>query len=543
MLCLKQFEKSRALKYVSLAALVSLLNLTACSKSKDKAEDPYVFVAPSKLAKIDITNASQLFVTGTNTTGLLADNTALKPSTLYKVTPEGVVHEVSYLDETGAVTTTYDYPVKIDSPDERYATFQFSSGVTYLVRKDDGKAYILGDAAENFPNGIKPITNLKKDLASSGDDLAFWGNQSTLPYNGDPTSNQTIIKGVFRDGNIEKQIVSASGEGSETFSMDKNGNLIYLSAAYGQGTARFRTGAGTFLKLADVSSFWTTSEGHIVTVANVQQASMNAVKDMTTDQVLTEHYNGDKVFWLSNTLPAKIEIFRTDGIPSSDPQAFCASTASAGGCFGYTTTITLSSSDAKTAISEITAAGVSGLTYDDTGVIVQSAPNTMGYYVFGGTSFWSKSTDIRFDNYSFATTNGHSGLPFACRSGRFIAQFNAPFLKDYRLLTLIDETNFALTSYLFLGGTKPVCTSSSIYAVGIDENIYQFDMTTRTSKKIVVENVLEVTGLTFGGGETLSVQGKLNDGSAFLGNVDATGQLKILSRISTGQITIITPLN
>ncbi|HET9236128.1 MAG TPA: hypothetical protein VFO10_02685, partial [Oligoflexus sp.] len=119
---------TRFIKIIIISLSTALI--TGCGKDSNSSGST---AGPAvRIGSMDISDASQLFVTGPNSTGLfLAGETELKPLTLYKYVGEGkVVKEVSYQDEAGNPVTVTTYPTEVSSPDSRLVFFKFSDEAT-----------------------------------------------------------------------------------------------------------------------------------------------------------------------------------------------------------------------------------------------------------------------------------------------------------------------------------------------------------------------------------------------------------------------------
>ncbi|RZA26369.1 MAG: hypothetical protein EOP10_03910 [Proteobacteria bacterium] len=83
------------------AACLTMMSVSCGKKDSDNGNG-LSFV---RLGGINISDAKQLFVTGSNTLGLTQSGGTLKSNTLYKVTADGVIQEVSYTDENNQTIT------------------------------------------------------------------------------------------------------------------------------------------------------------------------------------------------------------------------------------------------------------------------------------------------------------------------------------------------------------------------------------------------------------------------------------------------------
>lgn len=93
----------------------------------------------NKLSKIDIKNSNTLFIAPSKNNVKSADQS----NRLFKITNDGIVEEVSYLDESGErITETFvpEMIYSIPKSDYLVATINYSN---YLIRKSDGAVFVL----------------------------------------------------------------------------------------------------------------------------------------------------------------------------------------------------------------------------------------------------------------------------------------------------------------------------------------------------------------------------------------------------------------
>jgi hypothetical protein len=477
-------------------------------------------------------------VTGSDAAGLFLNGaTGLRASTLYKVTSEGVVEEVTYTDSEGNPTTVTYYPTEVSSPDPSLIFFRFSDGSGYLVKKDDGKAYLLGEYSKAL-NGYLWITGVQRDFGASEDQISFWGKQ----YQDDST--YAVVWATFESGSMVKKVMSANGDSVEQFSNDTNGNLVYSSTSNSVLGIKQRNAGGTFSKLAEATRFWATNKGHI-NVLRDQASDGNYILDQTSGSVLQSdtskvtklYFPGNSTYSNISTVSSIDRIYIDD---RSNQSSACAATAAKiSSCgTGNTKIYTLTSNNPLTAVSEADAYDEFEIRYDSTGFISSKERANDYLSVYSDSNGWQQMGQLTldFDQY-FIFDSGT--FPFNCRINNIGVQLDT----NYKYLKLINEDTMSIDAYGFKGRTQPVCAGSLLYAVGDDEKIYAFNVETKTSSVISIDGVLDITSFQVSGPDTIAVQGHLTDGSSFFGNVDSKGNLTVISKLATGSISIIAPLN
>ena len=127
------------------ALLASGIVFWSCNKPEENQ---------SRFAKIDMKDAALLFIAPSNSTTRSATKSSTEQNRLFKITDDGIVEEVSYLDEDGnEINESYmpemiyhisnsDYfVVTIRRPYD--GSFTGYSSNNYLVRKSDGAVFLL----------------------------------------------------------------------------------------------------------------------------------------------------------------------------------------------------------------------------------------------------------------------------------------------------------------------------------------------------------------------------------------------------------------
>lgn len=505
---------------VFVLSLAFMTFVGACSKNNSPGSGSVGSSGTARIGSMSITDAKQLFVTGENTQGLLlAGDASLKPKTLYKITEAGVVQEVTYTDQDGQEVTVAYQPTEISSPDSRMVIFQFPDGSSYLVRRDDGKAYLVSDSSITGISG--PVKNIQKDRTGDTSNLYFWGIQG-----------QAVVRGYFENGNLVKTVMSASGDSVVNYATDSKGNMVYSVYSYDGSDYKMRSFNGTFSKLTNVSAVWTTAAGNLISAGDdgktfINRTSGETLKDASSieNQLLGSSQFGvgfdfAKISNSSENFKVCIGVDQTwcsqeDDYytPAGDTEAIIAQ---------------INAINSKFQIRSVS----------DKYLQISGPTNTSWYFQYGTNGVFSSGYPMSMDFNSSSTINGET-LPFLCRSKNLIFQF----IRAGEVMTLTNEDDLTMNAYEFLGNSQVVCLDDYIYAVSEDESIYRFDVANKIGQKFEIEGVLDISSFSVASTSSISVQGRLTDGSSFFGTVDGEGKLTVISKIATGQISIIAPLN
>jgi len=124
------------LNKIGIAMLAAAVVFGSCSKDKNN----------SQLAKLDIKGAASLFIAPSGSGGTRSTTDGV--NRLFKISDDGVIQEVSYLDEDGnqiEETLVPEMMYFIDNSDYFVAVFRNPNGIGsyYLVRKSDGAVFVL----------------------------------------------------------------------------------------------------------------------------------------------------------------------------------------------------------------------------------------------------------------------------------------------------------------------------------------------------------------------------------------------------------------
>jgi hypothetical protein len=123
--------------FLVLLVLVGLVFFACDNDSPDPA-----YITSSKLAIIDIANATNLFIASGSNSRSINGRAVGDTDKLFKITDDGYIQEVSYYDMEGNQTTVNYSPTAIYDVNDTYIIVCFGND-GYLVRKTDGAVFSL----------------------------------------------------------------------------------------------------------------------------------------------------------------------------------------------------------------------------------------------------------------------------------------------------------------------------------------------------------------------------------------------------------------
>jgi hypothetical protein len=197
----------------------------------------------TKLAKIDITNATNLFIAPASNSRA-ADRAASGESTkLFKITNEGYIQEVSYVDENGNGLTYFQSPSNIYNATDDYVIICFSDE-GYLTRKSDGAAFILPSTSvpSHYSQTGSNFKNIKKIQTDSIGNIYYQEDDSS-------GSSMVIRLDTTDPNNIIKTDYLPSLDTTDSFVVSPEGHIIYDTYTGGQGITRIKKSNGGLYNL------------------------------------------------------------------------------------------------------------------------------------------------------------------------------------------------------------------------------------------------------------------------------------------------------
>lgn len=193
------------------------MTFISCSNVAEDKND--VRSNASVLKFLDIQNAKNLYI-GTSNSGTRSAGDSATTQKLFKITEDGYVEEVKYLDENKKEITISQQPAVIQTVNEEYIFVGFgwsdSISTSYLVRKTDGAVFDMTKAGN--PEQIQNRDWIQTDRNN---------NMYYLTYISD-TFSRKIVKINLNDSSLlGVTTVSASTDDVREFKVDWNGNVFY----------------------------------------------------------------------------------------------------------------------------------------------------------------------------------------------------------------------------------------------------------------------------------------------------------------------------
>lgn len=215
-------------------------------------------VNESSLRYLDIVGAKNLYIGTSNTVNRAAERSSTTQK-IFKITDEGYIEEVKYLDENKNEISISQQPNGIFSVNENYILITFTSS-SYLVRKKDGAVFDM--AKVGFPETASQFINVSMIKTDRHNNLYF----ITIDYL-DNTPFNKIVKVDLGGGDfLNATVISASTDSVSFFDVDWNGNVIYngcLKSNNSNFVYRIRTANGRIKNLGEMAVYWVAPDGNI----------------------------------------------------------------------------------------------------------------------------------------------------------------------------------------------------------------------------------------------------------------------------------------
>lgn len=231
--------KFQKLLLLLLSTLIFSCSQPGSGESKD-SDDSYNPAEAGILSKIDIVGATSLFVAPSKSR---SNSRNMEGNTLFKITEDGTVKEVTYVDGNGNEITQIYAPESIYNIDGDFViidfgysyTYDYDTGMmteeAYLVRKSDGAIFSLSNVGTPTDYTYGNFVN-SEDIQRDNN-----GNIYYITDNWDYT-NKTVVKIDITDpSNLIKTDYSADMDYVNSFAVSPQGHLIY---SYGQMDTYYR---------------------------------------------------------------------------------------------------------------------------------------------------------------------------------------------------------------------------------------------------------------------------------------------------------------
>ena len=248
-------ERKILSKKILIPLLVSVIVVSCIVTTLVILIQPIQPIQPLKLAKMNISDASYLFI---------APGSANR---LFKVTDEGYILEVTYEDENNETMTTMNEPSAIYNLNDIYVIIVFDDSDGYLVRKNDGAVFSLKNAGIPYEQ-INYYKNGKTIFMDSNSNIYYLTMLQESGYSG--AVNCELIKlNTENMGSITKTTYSPSEEHVIGFIVDNNGNAAYYGRqkteiSGSRSIFRIKLGNGGLYNLPQhTDNFWLGLNGTI----------------------------------------------------------------------------------------------------------------------------------------------------------------------------------------------------------------------------------------------------------------------------------------
>lgn len=219
------------------------------------------------LSKLGISDAKSLYIS-TSSTSRSVRAISSGPQKLFKITTDGYIEEVKYLDDNGNEITNTEQPVAIYPVNNDYIIVCFGiddNNITsaYLVRNVDGAVFDMKLAG--LPS--QTINNFKNTKAVFTDsNNNFYYSSLIKGYNNCP--NQVVKVNLLDPTKLASSIYSPSTDCVEYFDIDNKGNMIYVGRLLSEisGTRsiyRIKKANGGLFNMDTFNAIWIGPDGNM----------------------------------------------------------------------------------------------------------------------------------------------------------------------------------------------------------------------------------------------------------------------------------------
>ena len=202
--------------------------ITACADVPEEHSSTETLEKPTStnLEYIDISNAESLYISSS------VGRTSSRGETnkLFKITKDGAVLEIEFLDSDNNSYTVTKQPVSIDNVDTDYIVFSFGLDIKnvtecYLVNKATGKIHVLGSSEYQYESKCPvPQDSTEKKILTDNNNNFYY--RYYAPIIG--TSHYYLRKVNYTNpDNITSTRLIVNDESIKNFVVDSNGNIAY----------------------------------------------------------------------------------------------------------------------------------------------------------------------------------------------------------------------------------------------------------------------------------------------------------------------------
>lgn len=244
------------------------------------------------LNKLDIADAASLFIASDN---VLRKSVASADTTrLFKITADGFIEEVKYLDEDGDEMAYTHYPSDIYNLDESYVIVIFGDGTTgYLVRKDDGAVFTLVDAGIPW-KGFGGYRNWPPVQTDAGNNAYYLVGE----YLGEQEFRHRVIRiRLDNPARLTAQLISPTMEDIGYFLVNNSGDVFYNGLHINPRI--IMSGGGLVNTPPLMSEFWLGGDRQFYGIEYQHQASQIKKLLIVNNALNAENYGEPNDFWFA----------------------------------------------------------------------------------------------------------------------------------------------------------------------------------------------------------------------------------------------------
>ena len=216
--------------------------------------------ASNNLQYIDISNAESLYIS--SSTGRTSSRGESK-NKLFKITEDGAVLEIYFLDSDNNSYTVTKQPISIDNVNTDYVVFSFGVdkiNVTecYLANKSTGEVYLLGSSDSQIGS------NCPVPQGQSTEKMILTDNKNNFYYRYyAPVEGYYLRQVNYTDSdNITATQHIVDTESIDHFVVDSNGNIAYTASIGDKEVYRMRESDGSYYNLP-YTQYWIGLDGNI----------------------------------------------------------------------------------------------------------------------------------------------------------------------------------------------------------------------------------------------------------------------------------------
>ena len=267
-----QMSRGNFFNKICFVLLVAVIVLGSCSKENESIDEG-INEGKGKVSKIDIKNASVLFIASSNSTL----KSTMGQDRLFKITDGGLIEEVSYLDEFGNQIDETFIPETIYTI---YNSDYFGVKMNdkfYLVRKSDGAIFVLNTV-------LGPVNNTARRTGGFLNSEYIVQNPDKSMYLKNILDQRIYKLDVSNPESITSTPLTPDTEYASFWAVSYQGDIFYYKGDY---MWRVRKSNGGLYTVQYEDGFcWTGFDGKIKFVRNGNLCTVNVGEngDVTIDE-------------------------------------------------------------------------------------------------------------------------------------------------------------------------------------------------------------------------------------------------------------------